>query len=170
MTPRQLTLRVAALEVRYDGQPQATLRGVDVVARPGQVTAVVGPNGSGKSTIVRTLLRLVPVQHGAILLDEVAITTMTPRTFATQVAVVTQREEPAWPMTVEEFVAMGRHPHRSAFGALGATDRAHIRDAVVRAGVAEAVHRRTDQLSGGEWQRVRIARALAQDTPVLVLR
>ncbi|MBL0171503.1 MAG: ABC transporter ATP-binding protein [Gemmatimonadaceae bacterium] len=80
-----------------------------------------------------------------------------------------QREEPAVPMYVNDFVALGRHAHRAAFGALGVRDRRCIDDALARAGMADAATRRTDQLSGGEWQRVRIARALAQDAPVLVL-
>ncbi|MCC6430407.1 MAG: ABC transporter ATP-binding protein [Gemmatimonadaceae bacterium] len=133
------------------------------------MTAVVGPNGSGKSTIVRALLRLTPVTSGTIHIGETPLSSLTAREFATQVAVVPQREEVGTPMRVDDFVALGRHAHRSAFAALGSEDRTHIDEALRRTGMEHARQRRTDQLSGGEWQRVRIARALAQHTPMLVL-
>jgi iron complex transport system ATP-binding protein len=68
-----------------------------------------------------------------------------------------------------DFVGMGRHAHRSAFGAMTAVDRDAVARAVVRADIGDVARQRVDQLSGGEWQRVRIARALAQEAPVLVL-
>lgn len=157
------------LVVQYAGRAARALDGVSLVARAGTLTAVVGPNGSGKSTLVRALLRLTPLQRGSIRIGAHALAGIPPRQFATQVAVVPQREEPSVPMHVEDFVALGRHAHRSAFGALGKQDRACIASALDRAGMADASARRTDQLSGGEWQRVRIARALAQDAPAIVL-
>lgn len=155
--------------VQYAGRTTRALDGVSLTALPGRLTAVVGPNGSGKSTLVRALLRLTPRVRGGIALGAAPVETIAPRAFARQVAVVPQREEPAVPMHVDDFVALGRHAHRSAFGALGATDRRCIDDALERVEMSDASTRRTDQLSGGEWQRVRIARALAQDTSVLVL-
>lgn len=155
--------------IRYPGRSTAAVENVTLTAPPGQVTAVVGPNGSGKSTLVRALLRIAPLSMGSIRLDAESVTSLAPRTFATRVAVVPQREEPTVPMLVHDFVALGRHAHRSAFGALRADDRRSIDGALARAGVEDATTRRTDQLSGGEWQRVRIARALAQDAPVIVL-
>ena len=157
------------LVVQYAGRAARALDGVSLVARAGTLTAVVGPNGSGKSTLIRALLRLTPLQRGSIRIGAHALAGIPPRQFATQVAVVPQREEPSVPMHVEDFVALGRHAHRSAFGALGKQDRACIASALDRAGMADASARRTDQLSGGEWQRVRIARALAQDAPAIVL-
>lgn len=157
------------LVVQYAGRAARALDGVSLVARAGTLTAVVGPNGSGKSTLVRALLRLTPLQRGSIRIGGHALAAIPMRQFATQVAVVPQREEPSVPMHVEDFVALGRHAHRSAFGALGKHDRACIASALDRAGMADASGRRTDQLSGGEWQRVRIARALAQDAPAIVL-
>ncbi len=169
VTVRAPTLHFEQVTVRYPRRPVAALDRVTLVAPPGQLTAVVGPNGSGKSTLVRALLRLAPLESGTIRLDSAPVAGLAPRTFATRVAVVPQREEPTVPMLVHDFVALGRHAHRSAFGALRAEDRRAIDQAMARAGVEDAVARRTDELSGGEWQRVRIARALAQDAPVVVL-
>jgi iron complex transport system ATP-binding protein len=155
--------------VQYAGQSRRALDGVSLRAESGRLTAVVGPNGSGKSTLVRALLRLAPLERGIVRLGASRLDALASRSFATKVAVVPQREEPIVPMHVSDFVALGRHAHRSAFGSLGAADRRAIDGAMARAGVTDAAARRTDQLSGGEWQRVRIARALAQDTEVLVL-
>jgi iron complex transport system ATP-binding protein len=166
---RAPSLKFEEVTVRYPGRTAAAVENVSLVAPPGQVTAVVGPNGSGKSTLVRALLRIAPLSGGSIHLDGELVTSLAPRAFATRVAVVPQREEPTVPMLVYDFVALGRHAHRSAFGALRAEDRRSIDKALNRAGVDDATNRRTDQLSGGEWQRVRIARALAQDAPVIVL-
>lgn len=164
-----LSLEVRDLVVQYRERTTPALNGVSLRATPGRLTAVVGPNGSGKSTIVRTLLRLTPIQRGEIRVGDVSLDALTARQLATRVAVVPQREESVLPMQVDDFVALGRHAHRSAFGALSARDRECIDQALLRAGMADAASRRTDQLSGGEWQRVRIARALAQDAPVVVL-
>jgi len=157
------------LVVQYAARATPALDGVSLTAHAGRLTAVVGPNGSGKSTIVRALLRLTARRRGSIRIGPEMLEAFAPRAFAMRVAVVPQREEPVMPMRVDDFVALGRHPHRSAFGALGAHDRRCIDEALERTGMAGYRLRRTDQLSGGEWQRVRIARALAQDAPVLVL-
>ncbi len=166
---RGATLAFDGLIVRYPSRARAALNDVSLTAKPGCITAVVGPNGSGKSSLVRTLLRRVPLQAGRISLDGSDIAPLDARALAQQVAIVPQREEPIMPLSVQEFVMLGRHPRRGAFGAPSANDQQQVELALSRAGIAEAIGRTTDSLSGGEWQRVRIARALAQDTPVLVL-
>lgn len=155
--------------VQYPGRETPALRGVSLRAEPGRITAVVGPNGSGKSSLVRTLLRRAPVRVGRITLDGHDIAAMDSRALAREVAIVPQREEPVLPLSVREFVLLGRHPRRGAFGAPSDEDRAQVEQAMTRAGIVDAAGRQTDLLSGGEWQRVRIARALAQDTPAVVL-
>ncbi len=154
--------------VQYKGRDVPALNGVSISAAPGMVTAVVGPNGSGKSTLVRTLLHRASVRRGSVRIGDTEVTRTPARALARLVAVVPQREEPATPVTVTEFVAFGRHAQRSAFGSLSVADHRTIASALDRAGVREHEARRTLELSGGEWQRVRIARALAQDTPALV--
>ncbi len=162
-------LHFHAVSVRYAGQSAPALQSVTVSAGNGMITAVVGPNGSGKSSLVRTLLRRVPMLHGTITLGGSDLARWDVRELAKQVAVVPQREEPTMPLRVSEFVALGRHARRGAFGGPSAEDQEAIARALDKAGVRSALSRRTDTLSGGEWQRVRIARALAQSTRVLVL-
>ena len=150
------------VSARYPGAPGNALQGVTLVAERGAVTAVAGPNGSGKSTLVRALLRSVSLSSGLVTIEGVDVHTLSRRAVARRVAVVPQREEPAFPLLVRDYVAIGRYPHSGLWGAPTAADMRAIEAAVTRAGIEPLTGRRTDQLSGGEWQRVRIARALAQ--------
>ena len=151
------------------GDATPVVRGVSFSASPGHMTAVVGPNGSGKSTLVRALLGRMAPAAGRVMLAGAPLADLDRREIATTMAVVPQREEPAFPMEVRDFIALGRYPHGGAFSGHTAEDRAAIARAVERASVGEFLGRRTDELSGGEWQRVRIARALAQGGRAIVL-
>ena len=155
--------------IRYRRSARPAVNGVSFAAADGALTAVVGPNGSGKSTLVRALLGRVDIGAGRVRLDDADARSLDARTLARRVAVVTQREEPAFPLPVREYIALGRHPHGSAWSARNAADARAVDAAVARADVGALVDRSTDELSGGEWQRVRIARALAQEAPALVL-
>jgi iron complex transport system ATP-binding protein len=158
-----------AVTVRYPRATQPAVEGVSLAAPRGAVTAVVGPNGSGKSTLVRALLALVPLAAGRIMIDGQDVAELPARARARLVAVVPQREEPAFPLAVREFVSLGRHAHVSPWRAPGAEDDAAIESALARADAGALQARDVRELSGGEWQRVRIARALAQGARALVL-
>ncbi|HEY9479134.1 MAG TPA: ABC transporter ATP-binding protein [Gemmatimonadaceae bacterium] len=162
-------IRFEKVIVRYPRSPRAALDGVSLEAVRGRITAVVGPNGSGKSTLVRTLLRLVPLDGGSILVNDVPLSSMDRRELARRVAVVTQSESITFALPAREYVALGRFPHEGRWSAEGPGDDAAIDRAMELAGVSGMSTRGTDELSGGEWQRVRIARALAQGGDALVL-
>jgi len=162
-------IRFTDVVLRYPHAAAPAVDGVSFDVPPGRITAVVGPNGSGKSTLVRALLGRLPLERGGITLDGRDIATLPRRDVATQMAVVTQREEPVFPLPVPDYIALGRHPHGGPFSGRSVDDRAAIARAVQRADVSGFADRSTDQLSGGEWQRVRIARALAQGGRSLVL-
>ena len=155
--------------VRYPGANAAAVGGVSLECQRGRITAVVGPNGSGKSTLVRALIGRQALSGGRIEVDRRDIATIDRRELARMVAVVTQREQPAFPLPVRDYVALGRYPHVGRWQGWGGGDNAAVSAALDRAEVAELAARRTDELSGGEWQRVRIARALAQGGEALVL-
>jgi iron complex transport system ATP-binding protein len=162
-------IALESLVVRYPRAATPAVNGVSLTANAGRITAVVGPNGSGKSTIVRALLGRVPVETGTIRVGGVDVRTLAPRELARRVAVVPQRETLAFPAPVRDLVALGRHPHAHGLARWSAADASAVERALVEAGVADLVDRSSDELSGGEWQRVRIARALAQEAPALVL-
>jgi iron complex transport system ATP-binding protein len=155
--------------VRYANRDQPALAGVSLDAVRGRITAVVGPNGSGKSTLVRALVGQVPLDGGAIALDGIPAVHLARRLLATRVAIVTQREEPAFPLTVAEYVALGRHPHLGLWRGASRVDRDAVARAIELTESAGFVARPITELSGGEWQRVRLARALAQGGDAIVL-
>jgi len=158
-----------AVRVRYPGAAREALAGVSFGAVAGALTAVVGPNGSGKSTLVRALLGRVALGGGRVLLGGEPVATMDRGRLSRRVAVVSQREEPAFPVAVRDYVALGRFPWQSPWAAPSRTDDVAVERALADAAVAALAERRTDTLSGGEWQRVRVARALAQATAAIVL-
>ncbi len=162
-------IRFEDVVLRYAQAAEPAVRGVSFDVPPGRITAVVGPNGSGKSTLVRAVLGRIPLAGGRLTLDGRDLGQFDRRAVATQVAVVPQREEPVFPLPVRDYIALGRHPHGGPFSGRSTDDRRAIATAMARADVAMFADRATDQLSGGEWQRVRIARALAQGGSSLVL-
>ncbi|MEP6493110.1 MAG: ABC transporter ATP-binding protein [bacterium] len=162
-------IRFDDVAVRYPRASSDALGGVSLEARRGAITAVVGPNGSGKSTLVRALIGRVAIVRGGVFVDDTAVATIDRALLARRVAVVTQREELAFPVGVSEYVALGRFPHLGIWHAANANDRRAIDESMASAGVDALHDRRIDTLSGGEWQRVRLARALAQGGDALVL-
>lgn len=162
-------IAIADLVVSYHQGSKNAVDGVSLHVPRGQLTALAGPNGSGKSSIVRALLRRADIIGGAISIDGSDVSTLSYAELARKVAVVPQREEAAFPTRVREYVALGRYPHLGLWRAPDQDDDRAVDQALAQAGVDELAERNTDALSGGEWQRVRIARALAQMTPALVL-
>jgi len=164
-----MILTARTLTARYPGAATAALEGVSLALGAGELVAIAGPNGSGKTTLLRALLGTLPVEQGDVELLGRPLRTWGSAELARTVGVVSQREESVFPLTVLETVTLGRYAHLSPLGSLSARDRAVIDEALIRADVAPLRGRRTDTLSGGEWQRVRVARALAQEPRLLVL-
>jgi iron complex transport system ATP-binding protein len=151
------------------GTPGFELRDVSLDIAKGSLTALLGPNGGGKTTLVSLLAGVVRPQHGRVLLDGVAMSTLGTRQIARRVAVVPQETHPAFDYTVVEMVLMGRHPHLSAFALEGPADIAIAQNALAATGTAALAERSYMTLSGGEKQRVIIASALAQSPDLLLL-
>lgn len=156
----------------YEAQGTPALRDVSLEVRAGAVVGVVGPNGSGKSTLVRVLSRVLRPQGGAVRLDGRDLyNEVSPREAAQAIGVVPQSASTVLEFSVREIVEMGRAPHLPLrpLAGLGEADQAAIKAALTAAGVADMASRPVTTLSGGEWQRALLARALAQQTPVLLL-
>ena len=164
-----LVLTFDDVTLAYHADGHRVVQHAAISAPPGQITAIVGPNGSGKSSLVRGVLGLMPVHAGRILAGTTDLLRATAREMSRLVAVMPQREALVFPMLVHDYVALGRSPFLGLWDAPSAHDVAVIRGAMERSDVLPFAARRTDELSGGEWQRVRLARALAQDTPILLL-
>ena len=135
------------------------LDGIDLRIAPGEFVGLLGPNGAGKTTLLRAALGLVPAQGRSSLLrlDQAAR--------ARAAAFMPQGREIAWPMPVEALVALGRIAHP---GAARRTDRAAVERAIEALHLQDLRHRTATRLSGGEQARALIARALAQEAPLLI--
>jgi ABC-type cobalamin/Fe3+-siderophores transport system ATPase subunit len=162
-------IELKQLVVAYPGARVNAVDGVSFVSGRGNLTALAGPNGSGKSSIVKALLRRADIVGGSVSIEGVDVRLLSYAELARRIAVVPQREEAAFPVQVREYVFLGRYPHLGLWRAPSRDDALAVDEALSQAGVDDLAYRDTDALSGGEWQRVRIARALAQKAPALVL-
>jgi iron complex transport system ATP-binding protein len=145
------------------------LRGVSLIAAPGEVVGLVGPNGSGKTTLVRVASRALRPRGGRVRLQGQDPYAVPARRAARLVAVVPQDLAPVFSFTALEVVLMGRAPYRSAWGGGSVEDWPAARRAMDATGVHHLADRPLEELSGGERRRVVLAQALAQDAPVLLL-
>jgi len=162
-------LALVRATIRYPGAAAAALRDASFAVSPGECVGIVGPNGAGKTTALRALLGSAPLDAGRALVLGRDAAGWAPDALARAVGVVGQREEPAFPVTVIEAVRMGRYAHLGPWRGLGVSDHDAVAWAMARADVAALADRWAETLSGGEWQRVRVARALAQEPRALVL-
>ena len=156
------------LSYRPSGAPRPTVSDVSLEIPHSRMTAVIGPNGAGKTTLLRLMLGTLVPDGGMISLQGRTLAQWTRRDFARAVAVVPQGETDSL-FTVREMVAMGRYPHLGPWQRERLEDATAITLAMDRCDVAQFSDRWMATLSGGEQQRVRLARAIAQDAPVLVL-
>ena len=160
-------LQVDGLSFSY-GQRQV-LSDVALTMEAGSFWCLMGPNGSGKSTLLQLLAGVLRAEAGRIEIQGKPMADWSRRELARRVAVVPQRFELAFPFTVEEVVLMGRAPHRGALALDDDQDRAIAADAMRATSVEHLAARRMSELSGGEFKRVVVAKALAQQPQILLL-
>lgn len=164
-----MILEATGVTVRYGGAAAAALAEASCSVAASSLVAVVGPNGSGKTTLVRAVSGLTPIAAGEIRIAGRPVAQWPRGELARVLATVSQREESVFPLSVAETVMLGRYAHLGPLAAPAERDREAVRQALRRCDVADLADRPVDSLSGGEWQRVRIARALAQEPRLLVL-
>lgn len=135
----------------------------------GELTCLLGPNGTGKSTLLRTLAAFQPALGGEMLLDGRPLDSFTSQELATRLGVVLTERPDIKGMRVREMVAMGRSPYTGFWGTLDATDERAVDEAILQVGIEPLARRMVHTLSDGERQKVMIAKALAQQTPIIFL-
>ncbi|WP_439031161.1 ABC transporter ATP-binding protein [Gordonia terrae] len=155
--------------VSWDRNGTLAVDQVSVQPDPGQTVGLLGPNGSGKSSLLKLLAGFAKPTSGSVGLDGHELASMRRRDVARAVAVVAQHADTDVDVSVAEVVRLGRIPHRGTFGADRTVDDAAVAEALAHTGLTEKSHRLWHELSGGEKQRVQIARALAQQPRELLL-
>lgn len=156
---------MTALELRDLGvtlRNREVFRRVSLTISAGEMVGLIGPNGAGKTSLMRAALGLIP--HSG----QSSLANLTARDRARTVAWMPQAREIAWPVTVERLVALGRLPHLSPTGAIPERDQALIDQVIDRMDLGALRLRAASRLSGGEQARALIARAVVQDTPILM--
>ncbi len=171
MSTSELILKTEGLSIGYQGRKlvRKVAKDLELELRPGRFVCLLGPNGTGKSTLIRTLGGLHPSIAGQVLLNDTPIQAMEPRDRAKLVSLVLTEMLPGGIFTVYSMVALGRHPHTRWNGSLTKKDHEKISWAIQAAKADSLRDRKVGELSDGERQKVLIARALAQETPIMLL-
>jgi iron complex transport system ATP-binding protein len=161
-----MTLQITDLHFGYGRRK--ILHGVSLAANTGELLGLLGPNGSGKSTVLKNIARIhTPTSGQLIWNDDIALSRLSRRELARLVAYVPQKIDVSFDLEVREAVVLGRTPH---FGARpSAEDWRHVDRAIELLGLRELAHRSVTELSGGQAQRVLIARSVAQQPSILLL-
>lgn len=161
--------RLEAHSVGFQLQGRWIINEVSLLFRAGQLTAVIGPNGAGKSSLLRVLAGLQRVSTGKVTLDGTNLTSIPRRTLAGRLSFVPQSSQFPFAFTVREVVATGRNPHIGRFQRERTEDRESIERAFALTDIAHLANRVVTELSGGELQRVMIARSLATKPDIILL-
>ncbi len=155
--------------LRYSYNKYKVLDGVDLDVREGEILGILGPNGCGKTTLLKNLNKNLSPEDGCIMLDGTDLETMVKRDIAKTVAAVPQTNEIRFSFTVREIVSMGRMPFQSMMSGESRDDARIIDDAIEKVGLSHLAGRHINTMSGGERQRVIIARAIAQTPKILLM-
>lgn len=165
------TIRLAGLSIGYSAKHSVKVvaEGISDTIRSYELTCLIGENGAGKSTLLRTLSGFLPPLSGEIEIMGKPLKSYKEIELAKVIGVVLTEKSNLQNMTVEELVGMGRSPYTGFWGRLRAEDRAKVAEAIALVGINELKDRLVQTLSDGERQKVMIAKALAQETPIIFL-
>lgn len=161
-------MRLEILSLSVDLGARRVLQGIDISLEPGCLTALIGPNGAGKTTLMRAMAGLVQPSAGEVALNGAPVARMRASERARAIAYLPQGGTVAWPLPVENVVALGRLAHGEEPGRLPAPGRDAVAAALLSVGLAGFETRPATSLSGGERARMLLARALATQAPVLL--
>lgn len=156
-------------DLSYEIKKQIILQDVSLEVREGEFVGIIGPNGSGKSTLLKNIYKVLRPGSGSILLKEENLLTMSNRRMANHISVVAQESGANFDFTVEEVVQMGRYSKKSLLETANEEDKGIVKQALMRTGMEAFKDRSFLTLSGGEKQRVLIARSFAQETEMIIL-
>ncbi len=163
-----MVINLSQLSVGYS-LSHPVISDINLELRSGQLACLIGENGIGKSTLLKTLTGFLPKLKGSLLLGNRDIESFSQRELARQVSIVLTQKPDVQNLTIEEIIGLGRSPYTGFFGRLRAEDRKVVDDAIATMGIENLRGRMIQTLSDGERQKVMIAKALAQETPIILL-
>lgn len=168
---KEETIRLVDLETGYSNKSGVVIitRNINASLYSGELTCLLGPNGAGKSTLLKTLTAFLPPVKGKIFIKGKPLTDYTAPDIAKLIGIVLTEKPNLENMTVEELVALGRSPYTGFWGRMDSEDSRIVAEAIRMVGVEDLKARRVNTLSDGERQKVMIAKAIAQETPIVFL-
>ena len=155
--------------IRLGYGDRTLIENLSAEVRRGQLTALVGRNGTGKSTLLRAIAQLGEVMAGDIFIDGAPLRTLSPSDMASRVAFVTTDKVRIANLRCRDVVALGRAPYTNWIGRMQEQDKAIVEQSLASVGMSAYADKTMDRMSDGECQRIMIARALAQQTPIILL-
>lgn len=158
---------ISNLTIGYN--KSAVVKGITTSFNSGELICLIGRNGEGKSTLIKTLCKLLPPISGSILVNDKDLIKLNDKDFANLISVVLTSKITITNITVKEFIAFGRYPYTNWLGKLNKDDEKQINAAIEMCGIKDLTNRDFSLLSDGEKQKVNIARAIAQHTPIIIL-
>lgn len=161
-------VELIALGITIKAGDSILVEDATLTVEPGELVALVGPNGAGKSNLLRALVGINVPPIGTVTVNAQPLHTISPAERARLLSYLPQQRSMAWPLTVEDVVALGRYAWGGVPGKLSTEDHKAVQDALIAVDMVHMKERRTDTLSGGEMARTHLARSLASETPLII--
>lgn len=167
----QNVLHTENLSIGYKTKSETNtiIQNCDIQLQKGKLVALVGANGIGKSTLLKTITGIIPTIEGTVFLNSKKIQSFIPKDLAQELSIVLTESLPPSNLTVYEIVALGRQPYTNWLGTLSEEDKLKVEEAISLTGIEDWQHKKHYEISDGQLQKTLIARALAQDTSLIIL-
>lgn len=162
-------MKITTEDIQVGFHARQILKGISIESKDKELVGIIGPNGSGKSTLLKCIYRILKPDAGAVYLDGEELHSMSVKSSARKMAVVAQHNYYNFEFSVQEVVMMGRAPHKRTLERDNAEDYRLVHEALKKVNMEDFENRSFSTLSGGEQQRIILARALTQQTPCLIL-
>lgn len=167
----QNVLHTENLSIGYKTKSETNIiiQNSDIQLQKGKLVALVGANGIGKSTLLKTITGIIPTLEGSVFLKDKSIHSYVQKDLAQELSIVLTESLPPSNLTVYEIVALGRQPYTNWLGKLSKEDKLKVEEAIFLTGIEDWQHKKHYEISDGQLQKTLIARALAQDTSLIIL-
>jgi iron complex transport system ATP-binding protein len=171
MSEQNFTIQTKNLSIGYKSKSETITiaQNINIGLAKGKLIALIGENGIGKSTLLKTITGLIPPLNGEVNLLNKSLQSFKPLDLAQELSIVLTEKLPPSNLTIYEIIALGRQPYTNWLGTLSEEDKIKIEEAIALTDIHHLIHKKHDEISDGQLQIALIARALAQDTDLIIL-